>query len=573
MRARERHIHRGAGSKRCIAERVLVLAIVGMCCGVGPACAALWTDADTLSGAQAGAEFGSSLADIGDFDRDGFADLAIGAHYFNVGTDTGAGAVFLFDGGMPQGTPPFARLDGQSRDEHFGEAVAGGRDLDGDGLPDLVVGAPLRNAGALAAAGGVDVFRGGGTMPPILWTSVHGEAADDWFGQSVAVGDLDGDGKAELVVGAPYNDRNGSAAGAVFIYHGASQPPLTLWKVLVGEAPNDQFGWSVTCPGDMDGDGYGDVVVGARLHGVIGKIAAGRAYLFHGGPAMDATADGSWTGEAANDWFGQSVAAPGDVDGGGRPDLLVGAPYNDRNGSASGAAYLFRGELPPGSPASAIFVGESANAQFGWALGGGGDVDGDGLPDMVVGARFQAAGSMSAAGRIYTFRGGSPPSTAPLGTADGEAPDDWLGNAVTIGRGFFNTSNRSSLLAAAPLDDHNGANAGRTYAWGERPALSVVGPGSLVSGAIRVSPVPARARVEIACATRSRGSLDVEVMDVSGRTLSRSTVRAGSDGVVRLRWDARDEAGRPVPAGLYFVRLAETGRGVAPEAARIVIAR
>jgi len=571
MQARERNARPGAGSSRCIAERALVAFALALLCGTSPAHGALWTAADTLSCAQADAEFGWSIANVGDIDRDGFADLAVGAHHFIVGTDTGAGAVFLYTGGLPPGSPPFARLDGLSRDEHFGESVAGGRDIDGDGIPDLAVGAPLRAVGAFSAAGAVDVFRGGAAGTPARWTTVQGEAADDWFGQSVAMGDLDGDGRAELIVGAPYNDRHGSAAGAVFIYHGSAQAPLTLWKVLVGEAANDQFGWSVTCPGDVDGDGYGDVAVGARLHGVIGKVAAGRVYLFRGGPSMDTIADGSWTGEAANDWFGQAVASPGDVDGGGRPDILVGAPYNDRNGSAAGAAYLFRGELPPGSIAAAIYVGETANAQFGWALTGGGDINGDGLPDVLVGARFQPVGSLGGAGRVYAFAGGTTLSTTPIGAVDGEAADDWMGQAVGMGPGFFD-SGRAAALAGAPLNDHGGDLAGRAYALGDRPTLSV-GAGRRTSSALRVSPVPARTDVQIDCAAVAPGALEVTILDVSGRAVSHWTGEAAVGGLTRLHWDARDDAGVRVPAGLYFVRIDDSARATAsPEMARIVIA-
>jgi len=568
MESLERNTRRGASSSRCIAERALAGLAIALLCATSPAHGALWTDADTLSCTQSGAQFGWSIANVGDIDGDGFGDLAVGAHYFIVGTDTGAGAVFLYAGGFPPGSPPFARLDGLSKNEHFGESIAGGRDIDGDGIPDLAVGAPLRNVGAFSAAGAVDVFRGGPGVPA-RWTTVEGEAANDWFGQSVAMADLDGDGRAELIVGAPYNDRHGSAAGAVFIYHGSGQAPLTLWKVLVGEAPNDQFGWSVTCPGDVDGDGYGDVVVGARLHGVIGKVAAGRAYLFRGGPAMDTIADGSWTGEAANDWFGQAVASPGDVDGGGRPDILVGAPYNDRNGSAAGAAYLFRGELPPGSPPAAIYVGESANAQFGWALTGGGDVNGDGFPDVLVGAHFQAVGSLGGAGRVYAFAGGTTLSTTPIGTIDGEAADDWMGQAMGMGPGFFD-SVRAAAVAGAPLNDHGGDLAGRAYALGDRPSLSV-GAGPRTPGALRVSPVPSRADVLIDCAVAAAAPFEVTILDVTGREVSHSTEQAARGGTTRLHWDARDVAGREVPAGLYFVRI--TGLVPSPETARIVIAR
>jgi hypothetical protein len=407
-----------------------------------PSSASAWTDSDTLRANQAGAQFGSCVAGVGDLDGDGHGDLGIAAHFFTAGTDTGAGALFLYAGAMPPGSPPWLRLDGLSANEHFGESFAGGADIDGDGRPDLVVGAPLRDSGLLRAAGAVDVFRSPPPPGGTRWTTLHGEAADDWFGQSVAIGDLDGDGKAEIIVGAPYNDRNGSAAGAVFIYRGGTQPPAAPWKILVGEAPNDQFGWSVAWLGDVDGDGFGDIAVGARLHSAPLKFAAGRVYLFHGGPAMDTIADGSWSGEAANDWFGNVVRGPGDVDGGGRPDLLVGAPYNDRNGSAAGAVYLFRGEQPPGSAAAAVYTGESANAQFGWDAGAPGDVTGDGRPDVVAGARFQAVGAASAAGRAYLYSGGTPLSTTPTATVDGELPDNWLGSSVGGAPGFFATRER-----------------------------------------------------------------------------------------------------------------------------------
>lgn len=521
------------------------------------AMAAGWTVADTLTGRTANDQFGWWVAGVGDLDGDGFGDLAVAARFFTVGAESAAGAVYIYPGGWPPGSPPLLRLDGLSRDEHLGEGIAGGSDVDGDGRPDVAAGAPLRNVSALRAAGAVDVFRGGPGLSNARWATLTGEAADDWFGQSVALGDLDGDGRAEIIVGAPFNDRHGSAAGAVFIYRGGATPPSVPWRILAGEFPNDQFGWSLAWLGDVDGDGFGDIAVGARLHSAPLKSAAGKVYMFRGGAAMDTVSDGSWSGEVAGDWFGHAVAGPGDVDGGGRPDLLVGAPYNDRGGSASGAAYLFRGEAAPGTAPLGILVGESANAQAGWSVGGGGDMNGDGRPDVLVGARFQASGVLSAAGRVYSYGGGSPFSTTPLATADGEAADDWFGNSVAAGTGYFSRG-RGFALAGAPFNDRGGYAAGRAEALGLLPTTSVPG-GRGAANAMTVWPNPARQGVGMAWSGGSSQATELLVEDISGRVVWRWTSAPANGDELRTRWDARDQGGHLVPPGLYFARAFAAG--------------
>lgn len=431
------------------------------------------------------------------------------------------------------------------------------RRVDGDGYPDLAVGAPLRTVSELSSCGAIDVFRGGpgfGTR----WLSLGGEAANDWFGQSVTLGDLDGDGKAEIIVGAPYNDRAASAAGAVFIYKGGSTPPTTPWLVLTGENANDQFGWSVAYVGDVDGDGYGDLVVGARLYGLGLLAAQGKVYLFHGGPTMDAVADGSWAGVAKDDWFGNSVAGSGDVDGRGRPDILVGAPYNDAAGSAAGAAYLFRGEDPPGSPPAAVYFGESANAQLGWTVSGAGDVDGDGYPDVLTGARLQASGALSAVGRIYLFSGGTSLATAPIATADGEAADDWFGNSVSDGTGFF-FPGHGAAFGGAPHNDAAASAAGRAYnyGYGLRVGVDEKATTAPLVG-IRVSPNPTSRMAAIRWTVRA-AIAGIDVYDVQGRRVRKLDVAGEAGGV---EWDLRDESGKRVAQGIYLI--AARSRGSAP---------
>lgn len=362
-------------------------------------------------------------------------------------------------------------------------------------------------------------------------------------------------------MGAPYNDRAGSAAGAVFIYLGGSDPSTTPFRVLTGEFSNDQFGWSVAFLGDMNGDGFGDIAVGARFNGSGPERARGKVYLYRGGPSMDAVEDGNWVGSAKDDWFGNAVAGPGDVDGGGKPDLLVGAPYNDTGGLNAGAAYLFRGEDPPGSSPSATYLGESADAQMGWAVSGSGDASGDGHPDVLVGARLQDSGGLSAAGRLYLFPGGTLLSTTALETADGQAANDWLGNSVGDATGYFAVG-RGAVLAGAPYDDAAATDAGRGYVLYDGP-LTDVADLRQECEALRAWPNPGATRVEFTWNSNDSRRSAIEIFDSRGR-LVRSLSPREQD--THATWDLRDTEGRRVLPGIYCVRAQMLGSNEATSA-------
>ncbi|MFT5587191.1 MAG: hypothetical protein ACI9VR_004799, partial [Cognaticolwellia sp.] len=220
-------------------------------------------------------------------------------------------------------------------------------------------------------------------------------AAYDFFGNSVsAAGDVDGDGYDDLVVGAVYDGDNGSFSGSVYVYYGTATGISTAFQdklVASDGAAADYFGTSVSGAGDVNRDGYDDLVVGAYGDDDNGSIS-GSAYVYYGTPTGISTAsqdklvalDG-----AAGDYFGISVSGAGDVNGDGYDDLVVGAFQDGDNGSASGSAYVYYGTPTGISTASQnklVATDGAKHDAFGSSVSGAGDVDGDGYDDLIVGA-------------------------------------------------------------------------------------------------------------------------------------------------------------------------------------------
>ena len=169
-----------------------------------------------------------------------------------------------------------------------------------------------------------------------------GENSEDTFGTSVNVaGDLNGDfWLGDVVVGAPENDATGDNAGRAYVYFGGLAPNATPDVILSGLAALEGLGSSVSYAGDVNFDGYGDLIVGAARSD-FGGSNAGRAYVYVGGNTPDTTADLILTGEAALDEFGAAVALGGDFNGDGQRDILVGAPQYEVGGGIAGRAYLY----------------------------------------------------------------------------------------------------------------------------------------------------------------------------------------------------------------------------------------
>ncbi|MEN0067307.1 MAG: hypothetical protein AAGA48_34570 [Myxococcota bacterium] len=357
----------------------------------------------TFVGEENSDRVGRSVANAGDVNGDGIDDLLVatrdrsndaGEVYLVYGDPTLTGSVDLSDA--------TAHFVGGGPTDRLGNA-AGAGDFDGDGFDDILLSADGSDAGG-DNSGAAYVVYGGGFLAGTLNVAdadleIVGENADDDVRAVSSAGDVNGDGIDDLLIGARENDEGGSNAGAAYVIFGSStrlRGTLDLAFAdmkVVGQSPEDRVGTSVAGVGDVDADGFDDILLGVPNT----EVGTGTACLIYGSAALTGTisflaSDTKLVGEAEQDFAGSIVAGAGDVNGDGFADILIHAPGNDEGGSNASAVYLIHGPVATGTldlaNADVKVIGDVSDP-FGALLAGGGDFDGDGLDDFMAGFGMQ----------------------------------------------------------------------------------------------------------------------------------------------------------------------------------------
>ncbi len=420
-------------------------------------------------GVQTGEQFGIDCRSAGDVNGDGFGDVIVGApRYDNGNTDEGAVRVYLGHAGAPNLSAAWSPQGGQALSE-FGATLAQG-DWNGDGYTDLAVGSPDYDAGA-TNTGAVSVYYGGfygyASSTSLFLT---GAQANGYFGLAVAnAGDIDNDGCDELIVGEPYyRTFDYPDIGAVHIFKGSMLNGLgtTPWWYQTGGIQPSTFGFAVAGAGDVNGDGYADVVIGAPNHEFAPFERGGAAYLYLGS-AGGLSTNAVWTGfgGVTGDWFGYSVAGVGDLNADGFGDIAVGAPKKESSPSLvdEGYAFFFFGS-PTGISNMWTQKGDQAGGLYGMRVAAGGDFLADGYSDVLVGAPFYDPDGILDGGIVDAY-GGTPTFDVSFGRRwQGSSANTYMGMAVA-GGGDLNGDGRSDIAIGAARDDYGHPDGGAVYVY------------------------------------------------------------------------------------------------------------
>ncbi len=399
------------------------------------------------------ADLGYAVDGEGDYNNDGYADVVVGAIKY-AATSIKGGAVFVFYGGPGglQDTPDWS-FGVDMNGAELGTAVANAGDVNGDKIDDLLVSAPSCT-NPEPKEGCIYLFYGsnGGLNSAPDWT-YDSDLRDSYLGTAVdGAGDVNGDEYADVIVGAKWYANGQGNEGAAFVFYGSETGlgDAPDWHVE-GNQAGASMGTAVAGAGDVNGDGFDDVLVGAPWFDD-GGDNVGAAYLFLGSATgLGDTPVWQAQGSQEDTLFGQAVASAGDVNGDGRADIIIGAPgYQNNKNEEVGAAFVYLGTAI-GATSSPMWtaVSDQPLSRFGHAVNCAGDMNQDGFADVVIGA-YQYTQDQAEEGMAFIYLGAPFILTSqPLWTAEGNKSETMLGFAVGPG-GDVDKDGFADLVIGAP---------------------------------------------------------------------------------------------------------------------------
>jgi hypothetical protein len=485
------------------------------------------------------ARFGHIVNTAGDVNGDTYDDVIIQAFYYDNGqTDEGGAFVYY---GSADGLSQIPDWSGEGNQNHarYGNGACTAGDVNNDGYDDVIVGAHGYDHGQ-ADEGCAYLYYGDsvGLSQTADWFA-EGNMSWGLFGHGCCnAGDVNGDSYDDVIIGSPHENNN----GRVFVYYGSANGLSNNNYWLKTDPNSNRFGWSVSAAGDVNGDNYDDVIIGASAQLPYVPYRPGRAYVYYGSPSgLADSADWVVVSDQIGEDFAYNVSTAGDVNNDGYDDVIVGSRRHSNGENYEGCAYVYYGSASGLSDtANWIAEGNQVGAEFGLYVSDAGDVNNDGYDDVIIGAPYYDNGEIDE-GRIYVYLGG------PLGLAATPAliiEANQVGATMGFGvaaAGDVDNDGYAEIIFGAPLYDNGESNEGVAFVY------KLVQP--MVQATIDIDPNTLNLKSNgkwVTCYIELPAGYDVEDIDkasvaltsINDSVIEPPLFRTGPTGIGDYDWDS-----------------------------------
>ncbi|MGX5853393.1 FG-GAP-like repeat-containing protein [Dyadobacter jiangsuensis] len=442
-----------------------------------PAYGVVTANPTIIEGNQVDARLGHALSSAGDVNGDGFSDIALGAYQYDKGSVNEGVVMIHYGSAIGINTVPSLTLESDQTEAQFGISVACAGDVNADGYADLLVGARYFDKGQ-NNEGAAFIYQGtkdGLSTTPV--STLESDQGDAWLGSAVApAGDVNGDGFSDVLVGSYAFDHGQKDEGSVFVWMGeASDVTGGSPTIIKYNTTMPAYGYSISSAGDVNGDGFDDIIVGAHSYDN-GQNNEGAAFIYYGGPTgLDLNSFKIMESNIPGANFGISVSSAGDVNGDGYADVAIGATGFSNGETFEGGVFIYHGSTSglTNNPTK-ILESNVINGYMGFTVTNAGDVNGDGYGDIAVGSPKYSDGQLDE-GKFYLFYGSSNGLNNQYFTSqESNQADTHLGSSIAS-IGDLNSDGYDDIIVGAISfgDDDRGA---ATIFFGASSGLNINAP-------------------------------------------------------------------------------------------------